>query len=105
MKIKAPEELSKSSKEFFNTIVEEYELESHHIQILIQACQCLDRIEEAREVIKEEGAFYNDRFLKPKVHPAVETEAKYKVIFKNLIRELGLDLEPPKEQGRPPRQY
>lgn len=105
MEIKAPEQLSENSKEFFNSILKEYELEAHHIEILTQACHALDRLQEAQTAIKEKGSYYVDRFNKPKVTPQIEVEAKYMVIFKNLIRELGLDLEPPKEPGRPPGQY
>jgi hypothetical protein len=102
MNIKPPKELSKSSKEFFNSIVDQYEMEPHHIQLLIQASECLDRIKEAREVIEKEGAYYLDRFHKPKAHPAVETEAKFKVVFKNLLKEIGLDIEISRGPGRPP---
>lgn len=105
MTIKVPKELSKNSKQFFNSILKEYELESHHIKILTEACHALDRLQEAQKQIKKHGSYYMDRFKKPKTSPFVEVEAKYMVIFKNLIRELGLDLEPPKEPGRPPRQY
>jgi P27 family predicted phage terminase small subunit len=105
MNTKAPEELSKNSKQFFKSILKEYELEAHHIEILTQACHALDRLQEAQKSIQKHGSYYLDRFKKPKILPAVEVEAKYMVIFKNLIRELGLDLEPPKEPGRPPGQY
>jgi len=105
METKAPEEISDNAKEFFKSILKEFELEPHHIEILTQACHALDRLHEAQRAIKENGSYYLDRFNKPKVTPQIEVEAKYMVIFKNLIRELGLDLEPPKEPGRPPRQY
>lgn len=104
--IKAPEYLSKNSKDFFNKIIKEYSLEEHHIKTLILACECLDRIEEARLQIETDGAYFEDRFQKPKPHPALKTEEQNKIIFTRLIRELGLDIEQGnRESGRPPRLY
>lgn len=102
---KAPEYLSKESKDFFNKIVEEYEFQEHHIKTLIMACECLDRIEEARLRIKKDGAYFEDKFHKPKPHPALKTEEQNKVIFARLIRELNLDVESPGGIGRPPGLY
>jgi len=102
---KAPKGLSKNAKDFFNSITSEYELESHHLSILKQACECIDRINECRKLIEKEGPFYYDRFGQPKTHPALDEERKWKTTYYRLIRELGLDLEPPKEPGRPPGQY
>jgi phage terminase small subunit len=98
--------LSKSSKKFFTKILNNYELEDHHLEILSQACHCLDRIEESRLQIKKDGDYILDRFGILKPHPALKTEEKNKVIFARLIRELGLDIEPgSNELGRPPGLY
>lgn len=102
---RAPKHLSKKSKDFFNKIVREYDLEEHHIKILILACECLDRIEQARKVIKKTALIYSDRFNKPKINPAAKIESENKIIFARLIRELCLDIEAPGEVGRPPKLY
>jgi len=94
IKIKVPKHLNKEGKKLYKAVLEEFELQSHEQAILTQACECLDRIYQAREVIqKNDSAFYNDRFGKPKVHPALETEKKFKTLFYRLLRELGLSLE------------
>ena len=101
----APKYLRKETKEWFEKVLKEYELEDHHIKLLILACECLDRITEARLQIKKDGAYYKDR-LKPKPHPALKIEAENKIIFARLLRELCLEIEPAnKEPGRPPGLY
>jgi len=99
-----PKHLTKESKEFFNKIVKNYNLEDHHIKILILACDCLDRIKQAREVILIRP-FYVDRFGQPKVNPAYQIESSNKILFARLIRELNLDTEVPSGLGRPPGLY
>lgn len=100
-----PEHLSKNSRKFFNKIVKEYELDSHHLELLKLACESLDRIEQARRAIAKTALVYLDRFNKPKINPAAKIEAENKIIFARLIRELGLDIEEPGELGRPPGLY
>jgi phage terminase small subunit len=94
--------LSKSSRRFFTKILNNYELEAQHLVILSQACQCLDRIEEARLQIEKEGICVNDKFNNPKPHPALKIETTEKITFIRLIRELGLEVEAPGGIGRPP---
>lgn len=95
--VKAPKHLSKSSRDFFNNVSKNFELEDHHIKILMLACECLDRIKEARLQIEKDGAYHTDRFGQPKSHPALQIEKDNKIIFDRLIRELNLDIEPTKE--------
>ncbi|MBA7493145.1 hypothetical protein ES702_03700 [subsurface metagenome] len=98
--VKAPKHLSKSSRDFFNKVSKKFELKDHHIKILNLklACECLDRIEEARLQIEKDGAYHTDRFGQPKSHPALQIEKDNKIIFDRLIRELNLDIEPEKKQ-------
>ncbi len=102
---RAPKHLSKSSKEFFNSIMNAYELEEHHIKILTLACECLDRAKNAQIQIEKGGLFILDRYKKPTISPAVRVKEQAEITFARLIRELGLDLEPPREPGRPPGLY
>lgn len=100
--MKAPKQLSKSSKKFFLKILEAYELEEHHIKLLILACESLDKIEQARNAIAKTHLFYVDRFGRPKVHPAVKIELDNKTVFIKLIKAMELGIELPGEIGRPP---
>ena len=102
---KLPDYLREETKEWAQEILDGFELEGHHMKLLILACEALDRISEAREVIAKEGAYYRDRFGKPKTHPALAVEKDNKIIFARLMRELNLDIEPAGSMGRPPGLY
>ena len=89
-RIQLPKNLRSATKKWIKQIFADYELESQHIKILIQAAECWDRLLEAREQIEKDGAFYMDRFDSPKAHPALSEERSNRVIFSRLIRELNL---------------
>lgn len=93
MKIILPKHIRKKTKKWLREILSEYELESHHIKILIQAGEQWDRILEAREQIEKEGAYYVDRFGAPKSHPAIADERNGRIVFTRLLRELNLSEE------------
>jgi hypothetical protein len=71
------------------------------MRLLMAAAEALDRAEEARLVLKEEGIVIRDRYDKPKSHPAVAIERDARLSFARLLRELELDAEGPKDT-RPP---
>jgi hypothetical protein len=60
-----------------------------------------DRCVAAREILDREGLTYTDRFGQPKARPEVAIERDGRIAFARLLRELGLDVEPPAET-RPP---
>ncbi|MFC1886061.1 P27 family phage terminase small subunit [Thermodesulfobacteriota bacterium] len=102
---KAPKHLKKQGRKFWKSVLSDFVLkDSHHLVIFENACQCLDRIDEAQAEIKVQGAYYTDRFGQPKEHPAHKTERDNKILFARLLRELNLDIEPLKE-NRPPALY
>ena len=102
---RAPGHLVKEGRKFWRQVLKEIDLEEAHVlKLLESACQCLDRVQEARLEIEAKGSFYRDRFGQPKEHPAHKTERDNKVLFARLVRELGLDFEP-QPGSRPPRQY
>ena len=90
--IKPPKHLRSDSAAFFAHVVREYDLDPHHIILLVKSCESLDRIEEAREIIKSDGLTFLDRFGSPRANPAVAIERDNKVSVARLFRELGLDL-------------
>ena len=99
-KIILPRHLRGETRKWIKKIIADYELEGHHIKILITAGECWDRITLARERIKKEGAYGKDRFGTPKSHPALADERNNRIVFSRLIRELNLSEEPP--GSRPP---
>ncbi len=100
MKIALPKHLKAGTKAWIQKILADYELESHHKKILIQAGETWDRITQARERIEKEGAYYTDRWGCPKSHPALADERNGRIVFARLIRELNLSEESP--DARPP---
>lgn len=104
-RITAPTHLKAATKRWYKQVLEDYELEPHHMKILTLAATAWDRAQDARETIEQEGAVVADRFGQPKKHPAVDIETASMTTFARLIRELCLDIEPPKAPGRPPALY
>jgi phage terminase small subunit len=82
--------------------VADYMLEPHHLRLLQLACEAWDRTQEARAILADQGLMTEDRYGKPKLHPAAGLERDSRLAFARLVRELDLDGEPPPE-GRPPR--
>lgn len=95
--ITPPSHLSADTKRFWCEVVECFDLEGHHVRLLLASCEAWDRAETARRTVKRDGMFFEDRFGAPKVHPGVDTERKSRNQFRLLLRELGLDIEPPSE--------
>lgn len=99
-KIALPKHLKVGTKKWIKKILADYELEDHHIKILITAAECWERITQARNQIKKEGAYYTDRWGCPKSHPALADERNNRIVFARLLRELNLTEEGP--DARPP---
>ena len=97
-----PKHLAKESKKLWQDTIESFELEDFHLRLLQSACECWDRITEARTLLDKEGSFYIDRFKQPREHPAAKTERDNRIIHARLLRELGLDLADP-DPPRPKR--
>ena len=100
------DQLSKRSRKFFTKILNAYELDDHHLEILSQACHCLDRIYQARLQIEKDGDYILDRFKNIKPYLGLKALAQEKITMARLLRELNLDIEPGTgELGRPPGLY
>jgi phage terminase small subunit len=97
-----PAHLGDLTLKWWLDVVAGYELEDHHIRLLTLAAESWDRNVEARETLAREGCFYMNRFGEPRAHPAVAVERDSKISFARLIRELDLDVEPPRDPSRPP---
>ncbi len=80
----------------------DYDLERHHVNLLTLLCEALDRGEQARQAIAQDGAYVADRFAQLKAHPAVAVERDARIAAARLTRELDLDGEPAPDP-RPPR--
>jgi len=90
-----PKHLRSGTKKWIRQICNDYELESHHLKLLIQAAGVYDRILQAQEQVEKDGSYYTDRWGAPKSHPGLAEERANRITFARLIRELNLSEELP----------
>jgi phage terminase small subunit len=93
--IAPPKHLQPETKKWFSSVLEEYELEPHHIELLTLAAESWDRASQARLTIAEHGICFTDRFGAPRKHPAVSVEEAARIAFARLTREPDLDCGSP----------
>lgn len=55
----------------------------------------------ARRRVQNDGAFYEDRFGQPAVHPGIDVERKARNEFRLLMRELGIQATEAEESEDP----
>jgi hypothetical protein len=97
-----PQHLSAAMQSWWNAVVRDYELESHHLRLLELAADCWDRLATARAELLREGLTITTA-SGTKQHPAVAIERDARLAFARLIRELDLDCPaPPPGPYRPP---
>ena len=99
---RAPRHLSTPSRKWWESVVNTYALEPHHLRLLTHAAESWDRAQEARKMVDSEGIVVLDRFGQQKPHPAVAIERDSRLMFAKLLRELALDVDAPGEGARPP---
>jgi phage terminase small subunit len=98
---KAPQHLAAATRRWVEQLEESYEFEEHHWRLAVAAGECWDRAASARKVLDEHGVSYTDRFGAPRLRPEAGVERDMKTLFARLVRELGLDVEPPAESRLP----
>jgi P27 family predicted phage terminase small subunit len=98
-----PSHLSASSKAWWRSVVDGYELDEHHRHLLTKACNALDRGDQARAVVANEGITVTDRHGQVRPHPATQIERDSDIRFARLLRELDLDGEPLPDPRMPRR--
>ncbi|HLF76654.1 MAG TPA: hypothetical protein VJB57_04115 [Dehalococcoidia bacterium] len=100
--VKAPAHLRVATRRWYQHVVVEFDLESHHLRLLQLAAEAWDRATQAREALREAGSLtYLDRFGCPKARPEVVMERDARISFARLLRELGLDAAGTPEAPRP----
>jgi P27 family predicted phage terminase small subunit len=104
---KPPKHLRKQTRDWFASLVESYDFESHHLRLLQNACECWDRAQDARESLAEHGLTYTNARGEPKARPETSIARDAMALFARLMRELGLDVADgpaeAREPQRPPR--
>jgi hypothetical protein len=77
-------------KEFWRGVFELRNLQPYQILILVKACECHDRAEQARRILKKQGLIYLDRFKQPRARPEVAIERDSRAQFAKLLGEIHL---------------
>jgi hypothetical protein len=90
---KPPKSLKRHGMSLFRFITQNFSLETHHLALLTQACQALDRAESARVRIEREGLVHLDRFGQPKSHVLLPIERDSRAAFFGMMTQLGFDEE------------
>ena len=91
--MKAPKHLRKSAKTFFMAMLSDYEInDAGGLALLRAAAEAFERAEDARKLIKKEGAVIIDRFSQKKPHPAVSIERDARGQLISAIRALKLEV-------------
>ncbi|CAN7701957.1 P27 family phage terminase small subunit [Mesorhizobium sp. LjNodule214] len=99
---KPPAHLSPAAKKWFRSVIQNFDLDEHHVLLLVLACEALDRGEQARITLAAEGVTFIDRFGSPRAHPCVAIERDSRTAYARLLRELSLDFEDDDAGTRPP---
>lgn len=90
--MKPPAHLGKGGKKFWTDIHKEYEFsDSAELALVVAASECLDRMEAAKQAIKDYGEITLDRYWQPRVSPACELERRAKGQFLQILKQLGLE--------------
>jgi len=95
--MKPPVHLSLEARRHWNRITAAYEITADSAMILETGLANWDMAQEARELLRREGMVVDG-----KRHPAIEIVKQGNATFLRAFRELGLNLAPPGDVGRPP---
>lgn len=91
----SPRHLRPSTRQWFASVVETYNLEPHHLKLLQAAAESWDAMQDAREALRKRGRVFTDRYGQPRARPEVGMERDAKIVFARLLRELALDVDAP----------
>jgi len=97
-----PAHLSTLTKEWYAAVIEEYQLDPHHLKLLQAAAECWDEYQQCRELLARDGLVISTGQGGMKPHPAATIARHARIGFARLIREMDLDCAEPGARYRPP---
>jgi P27 family predicted phage terminase small subunit len=86
-----PEHLSPSASALWSAVTARHTLPPQHERLLQLACEALDRYQQARETIAEQGLVTENRYGATVAHPAVSIERDARLAFARLLRDMHLN--------------
>ena len=96
-----PRKLGRHGLDLWRTVQSEYDIRDvGGVELLMQACGTIDRVEALAERIQADGEVLVVRGV-PKPHPALQAELAARSLVCRCLERLGLNLEAVKPIGRP----
>ncbi len=92
---RAPRHLSLAARRLYDSVTRDYELEHHHLALLVKALEAFDLANTATAIVRDEGPVATSRLGERRPHPAVGIARDARAQFGTLMKQLGLDLEGP----------
>ena len=90
-----PAHLAPAGRRLWRAVVDEFGItEPHRRAVLVVACECLDRMAEARDAIARDGAYLTGGRYGPAAHPGVIVDRDAKRLLLSSLGSLDLDLTP-----------
>jgi hypothetical protein len=86
--VKYPKYLGKAARDWLDKQEKTATYTEMERESLYHAAHCLDRIQEARELLEKEGMCFSDRFDQIKPHPATVIELNNKRLFRSICKEI-----------------
>jgi hypothetical protein len=104
--IQPPRQLGKRGLELWQSVNAEYQIDdASGVQMLLQCCLALDRLEALGEQISRDGEVIRTRGG-VRSHPGLRDEVALRSFVCRTLRQMGLNYEPLRSgQGRPPGGY
>jgi P27 family predicted phage terminase small subunit len=97
-----PAGLCPASRALWRRLVREYAItDSGGLALLELAAQAYRRLVEARAILDKQGVTITDRHGQLRAHPLVNVERDARIAVVATLKQLGLDLEPVGNVGRP----
>lgn len=88
-----PKHLGSAGRALWRAVADEYAIiEPHRRAVLAVACECLDRMSQARAAIAADGLIVTGGRYGPAAHPAVIVERDQKRLLLTALATLDLDL-------------
>ncbi len=101
-----PRNLSDAGRSLWDRITSDYDIQdSGGLEMLGQACAALDRAEECRAIVDEEGILISGKGGVVRENPAAKLELANRAFVVRTLSRLGLDVEAIKAVGRPSKRY
>ncbi len=85
-----PAHLSPASKALWKSIVARFELQPEHLELLRLGLEAIDRTDQARQILAEDGLVITGSRGAPQRHPMIDVEMASRSAALRYFRELGL---------------